>query len=180
MLHFTQTVGNKSDKAEREVSTATAVKLAQSLKIDFVETSALTGENVEKTFRRVVLSVAVLLPPIKVHMGLTGLPAGWIIARDETSSQASNKSLSIDSGGGQFVNSDGADFSIDDRSSESQSRSISEPFPSKSSVIRSDHNYCNFWTGDIVQEFPSYPAPIGFFYVASLDTSGDGVSISNP
>ncbi|KAG5179677.1 ras family-domain-containing protein [Tribonema minus] len=58
-------VGNKSDRgggAQRAVTTAEGVAFAEANGMDFVETSAATGENVETAFRRLIMAVARLLP----------------------------------------------------------------------------------------------------------------------
>jgi hypothetical protein len=73
-------VGNKADtgSSQRRVSSYDVAAFAESKHLDFIETSALTGENVERAFRRLVLSVAKLLPDVRVHLELTGLPDGWL------------------------------------------------------------------------------------------------------
>jgi Ras-related protein Rab-11A len=71
-------VGNKSDKTRRVVSQAEAADFAESTGLDFVETSACTGELVEAAFRRAILSVACLLPDVKNHMLSQRLPIGWL------------------------------------------------------------------------------------------------------
>lgn len=63
---------------QRRVSSYDVAAFAESKHLDFIETSALTGENVERAFRRLVLSVAKLLPDVRVHLELTGLPDGWL------------------------------------------------------------------------------------------------------
>ncbi|GAG83642.1 unnamed protein product, partial [marine sediment metagenome] len=42
--------GNKKDLENRQVSREDAEKLAKELNLGYIETSALTGENVEKAF----------------------------------------------------------------------------------------------------------------------------------
>lgn len=73
-------VGNKSDvdPTKRKVTVVEAAEFAESVGLDFVETSARTGENVEIAFRRVILTVATLLPGIKEYVKAQGLPRGWI------------------------------------------------------------------------------------------------------
>ncbi|CAD8095500.1 unnamed protein product [Paramecium sonneborni] len=47
-------IGNKNDKdAERQVSKEEAIKYAQSKKMGFLETSALTGHNIEFAFKKI-------------------------------------------------------------------------------------------------------------------------------
>ncbi len=72
-------MGNKLDLIGvgdhiREVQVSEALELARELNIDYIETSALSGQGVETMFRRLVLSVAKLLPEIKVHLELNSLP----------------------------------------------------------------------------------------------------------
>lgn len=77
-------VGNKADLVpakDRANQTEAGKKLAAEEGIDYVETSALTGTNVDLAFRRLILSVANRLPDVKVHLQLNGLPEGW---RDAT------------------------------------------------------------------------------------------------
>ena len=54
-------------------------KLAYEEGMDYIETSALTGANVEVAFRRLILSVASRLPDVKVHLQLSGLPEVIIV-----------------------------------------------------------------------------------------------------
>ncbi|CAM9645505.1 unnamed protein product [Chrysoparadoxa australica] len=55
-------VGNKVDLGKRQVSLAEGVSFAQENGLDFVETSAAAASNVETAFRRLIMSVARLLP----------------------------------------------------------------------------------------------------------------------
>lgn len=78
------TVGNKcdlveNDSSKREVSLDEAIAFAEEHKLDFVETSALSGHCVDLMFRRLVLSTAKHLPAVKVHLELAALPEGWMI-----------------------------------------------------------------------------------------------------
>lgn len=75
---------------QRQVSRYDAAAFAESKRIDFIETSALTGENVENAFRRLVLSVTKLIPAVKIHLDLTGLPEGWISTFKPYSSELIN------------------------------------------------------------------------------------------
>ena len=51
-------VGNKNDLAEqRKVSEEEGKKLAEDYNMDFFETSALTGENIEKVFQRICILI---------------------------------------------------------------------------------------------------------------------------
>lgn len=93
-------MGNKVDlvhsgQSQREVATSEAIEFAKELNIDYIETSALTGFAVENMFRRLVLSVAKLLPEVRVHLELTALPEGWMIEFD-TSMQPVARQVSDD------------------------------------------------------------------------------------
>lgn len=54
------------------------VNLVESVGLDFIETSAKSGLNVDTAFRRAVISVARLLPHIKDSLKGAHLPAGWV------------------------------------------------------------------------------------------------------
>lgn len=72
-------VGNKSDmQNNRQVSTAEAAEFAESVGIDFIETSAQSGQNVDIAFRRPVLLIARELPAIKEDISSLDLPEGYI------------------------------------------------------------------------------------------------------
>lgn len=83
------TVGNKTDlpyppnptttPIARAISTEEAIAFAKTENIDYIETSALTGYNVECMFRRLVLSTARILPDISHHLDLAALPVGYMI-----------------------------------------------------------------------------------------------------
>lgn len=81
---FVLIVGNKCDmENKRLVSIAEAAEFAESSGLDYIETSARTGENVEIAFRRVIMSVARLLPGIKEHIKDQKLPKGWLFITDK-------------------------------------------------------------------------------------------------
>ena len=139
------------DSSTHEVPTADAISFAQAKAIDFIETSALTGENVENAFRRLVLSVAVLLPPVRVHMSLTGLPDGWI-------------SVNFKDGGADLS-------SVASRKPEGDGDTVKDT-PSSSGKCRS--MYCNYWTGELFETFPSTPAETGLLYLAIRNSASSG------
>ena len=61
-------VGNKKDKEGREVTEEKARKLAQEYNVDYIETSAKTGENIDQVFEtltRAVLERKQTEPPVK-------------------------------------------------------------------------------------------------------------------
>jgi Rab family, other len=80
-------VGNKYDLIERdakarEITIEEAISFARDWNMDFVETSALSGYRVEAMFRRLIFSVAKLVPEVKTHLELLNLPDGFIIQFD--------------------------------------------------------------------------------------------------
>jgi hypothetical protein len=85
-------VGNKIDAGKREVESKEAISLAREFKMDYIETSALTGEHVDVTFRRVILYVASLLPAVKTHLEVTNLPDGWLLSSAHNSGSADDSS----------------------------------------------------------------------------------------
>jgi hypothetical protein len=81
---FVLIVGNKCDMDQkRSVTIAEAAEFAESSGLDYIETSARTGDHVEIAFRRVIMSVARLLPGIKEHIKDQKLPKGWIYLTDK-------------------------------------------------------------------------------------------------
>jgi small GTP-binding protein len=81
---FVLIVGNKCDmNGKRIISVGEAAEFAESCGLDFIETSARTGENVEVAFRRVIISVARLLPVIKDHIKSQNVPSGWLYLPDK-------------------------------------------------------------------------------------------------
>jgi len=92
-------IANKIDLAEnRTVSAAEGLALAKENGMDYVETSAKTGKNVENAFRRHIMAVAGLLPDGKRRQSdpsistLPPLPEGWISSK----SRHRNGSLSYE------------------------------------------------------------------------------------
>lgn len=56
--------------------------------LDFIETSAKSGLNVDNAFRRAIISVARLLPHIKESIKSARLPAGWVEFDSKNSKKA--------------------------------------------------------------------------------------------
>jgi small GTP-binding protein len=72
-------VGNKlDDEKQRQVSISEAADFAESEGLDFLETSAQSGLNVEMAFRRPILLIARELPDIKNDIKAQKLPEGYI------------------------------------------------------------------------------------------------------
>lgn len=69
-------VGNKNDlpDEERDVSTLEGEELAANLGVQFLETSALTGNNVEKAF----VAMTTMIKKSVDARGLTGIQAGSV------------------------------------------------------------------------------------------------------
>ena len=88
-------VANKvdgSDKQRRAVSTETAVAFATKHGMDYIEVSALSGDNVNSAFRRLILTAASILPDVKVHLDVIGLPVGWMkVPNDDTKTNNKHK-----------------------------------------------------------------------------------------
>jgi small GTP-binding protein len=188
-------VGNKVDlignEHLREVPVSEALELARELNIDYIETSALTGLGVESMFRRLVLSVARLLPEIKVHLELTSLPEGWMIQFNEemngkndrqvSSSAASEGRTTIEL---SSVNSSSITGSAHNsiprvnpflpEDSPSTGRPISMAAQRQSIADRARNDfinkyvYVNYWTGEKQSELPSKSACTGLLYTAGV------------
>jgi hypothetical protein len=56
--------------------------IVESVGLDFIETSAKSGLNVDIAFRRAIISVARLLPHIKDTIKSAALPEGWLKMKD--------------------------------------------------------------------------------------------------
>ena len=88
LVYYYLLVGNKTDLIDppdpstpplpRSVPIEDALAFAKAENIDYIETSALTGQNVESMFRRLALSTARLLPDIAHHLDLAALPVGYM------------------------------------------------------------------------------------------------------
>lgn len=70
-------IGNKSD-LKRAVLSSEAAEFAESAELDFVETSAQAGLNVDIALRRIIMLVARELPAIKAEIMSHNLPDGWL------------------------------------------------------------------------------------------------------
>ncbi len=145
-------VGNKLDgedggESKRQVSIKEAVEFAKANRMDFVETSALSNKNVECVFRRMILSVAPVIPDINNHLGLTDLPEGWIhVSRTDASIVSNFKpAAAVD------VNEDKVQLLT--TTPEGENEDINE-------------QYMNFWTGDITNVKPTQPAETCMIYTA--------------
>jgi len=144
-------VGNKQDTrgddSKRQVSIKDASDFARANKMDFAETSALSNCNVETVFRRMILSVAPVIPDISHHLELTDLPEGWIhVSRTDASgisgagSPKSAKANEVESTDSLLPKNEDADEIIE--------------------------QYMNYWTGEITQIDPTGPAESGMIVIA--------------
>lgn len=169
-------VGNKADlvasgAAERQVSQEDAIEFASFENFDYVETSALTGEGVEPMFRRLVLASAKLLPDVKVNLELTGLPEGWIshiVAIEYSKPSVDRRLISEDAATSSETNSDCLSdprLSLRRQSSlESYDSNKGTPFVRPKPEVKIQ--YINYWTGEIVEEIPTTPAPTKMLHEA--------------
>jgi hypothetical protein len=79
-------IANKVDdnnKQNRAITSEMATAFAKKYSMDYIEVSALTGNNVDVAFRRLILSAASILPDVKVHLDVIGLPSGWMKSRND-------------------------------------------------------------------------------------------------
>lgn len=185
-------MGNKLDlindeEHSREVAVSEALELARELNIDYIETSALTGHGVENMFRRLVLSVAKVLPEIKIHLELTSLPEGWLIQFNEesTTKQLPGKDSGVESRTNSEklgISSSSSSISGSTNSGSKSNHVVPEEYPPRSlptaqpraSIIadrlreefQSKFVYVNYWTGEKQSELPLKPAPTGLLYIA--------------
>lgn len=144
------------------------MKFAETFGLDFLEVSALTGANVEQAFRRLILSVAKLLPDVKVHLDLVGLPEGWLAAyknregaqeEDAIVSQTSRKSRKVDISSAHSKSSP----HHSDNSDSYHNSPIVTPRLGMTAV------YMNYWTGEETNEKPKQSAPTGLIYDAKAN-----------
>ena len=155
-------VGNKLDNDDtagrREVDASEAIEFAKENRMDFAEVSALSNSKVECVFRRVVLSVAPVIPDINSHLGLTGLPDGWIHLSQTQAQPALNEArkeeVTIQARADQPLIVNDKDASGD------------------SNVFDSTADYfMNYWTGEITRTVPTQSAEAGLLYAVDLRLS---------
>ena len=140
-----------------------ATEYAKSENIDYIETSALSGYNVDAMFRRISLSVGRLLPQVAIHLEVSDLPDGWMSCFD-------NSNTAADSGAASGLSvSDVSAVMMEDEIA----RQLSPPAqrtksPMAAEAVTMKQLFLNYWTGEIVTERPTYPAPLspGMLYVA--------------
>ncbi len=92
-------MGNKLDLVEsgrkaREVPLDDVRDFAERENLDWIEVSALSGFGVNAMFRRLVLSVAKLLPDVRANLDLADLPEGWIVVLPTMDSPSSSGATS--------------------------------------------------------------------------------------
>eukprot|EP01033_Poteriospumella_lacustris_P013606 gene13604-9742_t len=183
-------VGNKLDLIDdgehtREVAVSEALEFARELNIDYIETSALNGQGVEVMFRRLVLSVAKLLPEIKVHLELTSLPEGWMIQFNEEMTAKPERQVSSSSDGRTTLDPSSLHSSVTGssgpNSTPNSTHIAAEDLPvrplstaqhrqSVADRLRNDflskYVYVNYWTGEKQTELPSKAAPTGLLFIS--------------
>mmetsp|Transcript_15398 Transcript_15398/g.13933 ORF Transcript_15398/g.13933 Transcript_15398/m.13933 type:complete len:395 (+) Transcript_15398:24-1208(+) len=180
-------VGNKYDIVENDSTTSVSNELAISFAelngMDFITTSAKNGNNVDNSFRRLILSVAKLLPDVATHLELTGLPDGWIMLyrhKDneeiENSSPKSVDSLSeskahdrypsTSSNNGNNIYTAGRKVDISSALRSKSNNKLEDfgisPVSSNDSMI--SIVYINYWTGEETMQIPYQSAPTGLIY----------------
>lgn len=151
-----------------------AAEYASQENIDFIETSALTGDGVEPMFRRLVLSVAKLLPDIQLHLEVTGLPEGWIsqvTSIEYTKPNQDRRLLSDEAATSSETNSD----CLSDPKSVSLRRFSSMESVDKPSLVRAKPEvrmiYTNYWTGEKQDTLPLAPAPTKLIFQSTVVSS---------
>jgi small GTP-binding protein len=157
-------VGNKHDDAgdesKRQVSIKEATEFARANRMDFAETSALSNSKVEAVFRRMILTVAPVIPDISAHLGLTDLPDGWIrVSRTDAGSVGGSPKLNND------VESNDAHLAVPTEvpTDDSDEGNMSEQF-------------MNYWTGEVTLTEPAAPADSGM--IVNADPRQSTVSSS--
>lgn len=82
-------VANKlddGDQSDRIVSSEAGIQLAREHSCSYVEVSAKTNFNVDVMFRRLIFSVAIVIPSIQAAINADELPPGWISVGSDRSS----------------------------------------------------------------------------------------------
>eukprot|EP01038_Epipyxis_sp_PR26KG_P005104 gene5104-7114_t len=196
-------VGNKIDLPQsndgpikREITTEEGIRFAEEEKIDFIETSALSGFAVENMFRNVILKVARKLPDVIVHLDIAALPDGWILYVLSDLSSNSKYSANNSANSGTSANSDVSSDRIEVLKSVIRSENqleikignnnnefeIANPISNEQLINNIITNrYINYWSGEIIEGFPKNPAPSGLLYCPTdiklaLPTKSDDIS----
>jgi hypothetical protein len=170
-------VGNKVDLVHaghktREVDLEEAIAFAKEENFDYIETSALTGHSVEAMFRRLIFSVAKLIPDVQNNLDIAALPEGWIIKLPCATDHNNNK----DKEGRERAASDDAATTMETTSTSANSymtskspRSLDSRLKSterrKSAILRVQ--YLNYWTGELHNEMPYTPAQPTLLHTAN-------------
>ena len=163
-------VGNKADLEVRKVSKKDATEFAALIGVDYIEVSALTGMNVDRSFRRLAFSVASLIPEVKGHLELIGLPDGWIRSYRHITPAISNSHIDDTP---ELSKTDGSDDLMKNKridiSSINPSKNLvriqtdrsSRPVSPKSNLLSV---YINYWSGEETLIEPTEVAPTGLLY----------------
>lgn len=118
-------------------------------------------------FRRMIFSVARLLPAVKVHLEVSALPDGWILLPPKNV-PVKDRQISEDIGG-----------TTAETLSNLSSLPKSEPTLSPTSVEMkfldldslSKTVYLNYWTGQTQKELPTHIASTNFLYISPIETA---------
>ena len=129
-----------------------------------METSGRTGHCVDVMFRRLIFSVAKLIPEVKNNLELTCLPDGWIIKlpaseveekRPRAASDDAATTMETATTVNSYVASKLSPASLDSRLTVMDRR--------KSTMIRL--SYVNYWTGEVQTDIPQTPAGTHLVYI---------------
>lgn len=143
--------------------------------------SAYIGQGVESAFRRVALSVAMKIPQICIHLEVSYLPHGWMIAsspvvdtteysvmhscdavsNNNNINNSSHSSSSSSVGAGSQPSSSSSPNSINSFSMNMASLDRQE----RKSMTFIKNRYINYWTGAETNELPLAYAPTGYKFI---------------
>lgn len=160
------------------MSAEEAIEYARSENIDYIETSALTGSNVDHMFRRISLSVARALPEVAIHLEVSYLPEGWMACFNHTGTAADSgaaSGLSVSDISAVLSEEPEVATVMAKQLSPSQSQRTKSPLAAEAASLK--QVFLNYWTGEIVTERPVHAAPLsdGILYAArDPDAFGKG------
>jgi hypothetical protein len=157
-------VGNKVDLVHaghktREVELEEAIAFAKEENFDYIETSALTGHSVEAMFRRLIFSVAKLIPDVQNNLDIAALPEGWIIklpCATDKDKEGRERAASDDAATTMETASTSANSYMTSKSPRSLDSRLKSTERRKSALLRVQ--YLNYWTGELHNEMPYTPA----------------------
>lgn len=164
-------VGNKVDLTHeeghaREVPIEEAIEFARAHNLDYIETSALTGFSVHTMFRRLIFSVAKLIPDVKNNLELMGLPEGWMIKLPSENEiiETRHRAASDDAATTIDTSTTVTSYATSKMTPSSLDSKLSKIDRRKSTILRV--TYVNYWTAEAQSEVPTVAAPAGTLYTA--------------